>query len=129
MAPPDLFSVLRKWLPYTVAGQRRANDTDPALSALLKHPGLQSIALDENVQPVLGAARMLSGDSLLPDDHMVRCHCVHLYVWDPTHPHKAALLLCSQLQCRDDVSTCMPSAAGLHATGIARCGCKPATST
>jgi hypothetical protein len=80
MAPPDLFSVLRKWLPYTVAGQRRANDTDPALSALLKHPGLQSIALDENVQPVLGAARMLSGDSLLPDDHMVRCHCVHLCV-------------------------------------------------
>jgi hypothetical protein len=85
MPPPDLLTKLRSWLPYTIAGQRRnGRNTDPALSVLLKHPGLEAMALDEEVHPVLGAARMLSGDSLLPNDHMVRtctaahaaCHCL-----------------------------------------------------
>jgi hypothetical protein len=71
----DILAVLRRWLPYTVLGASSDVDhTCPTLSPLLNHPGLRDLARDVDVTPVLGAARMLSDDSLLPSDHMV---------WDP----------------------------------------------
>jgi hypothetical protein len=79
MAIEDFVAILLQWLPYTA---RRAikvpvkeDDTHPSLSPLLQHPGLAELASNPNVKPVLGAARMLSKDSNLPDDHMVRHLC------------------------------------------------------
>lgn len=46
--------------------------TCPTLSPLLEHQRLRDIAENTDVKPVLGAARMLSKDSMLPDDHLVR---------------------------------------------------------
>jgi hypothetical protein len=71
----DLISVLLGWLPYTASRSTGARDEDdtshPSLSELLKHPGLEKLAANASVRPVLGAARMLSKDSLIPPDHLV----------------------------------------------------------
>jgi hypothetical protein len=72
MPVQDILAVLRRWFPYTVHGAGSDVDhTCPTLSPLLKHPGLRDLASTADVKPVLGAARMLSADSLLPLDHMV----------------------------------------------------------
>lgn len=70
----DVISVLLGWLPYTLK-QAETVDSDvthPSLSQLLKHPGIEKLAANPSVKPVLGAARMLSKDSMLPPDHLAR---------------------------------------------------------
>lgn len=69
----DAMNVLLSWLPYTSRKSldSRAEDTCPTLSPLLQHPRLRDLAENTDVKPVLGAARMLSKDSILPDDHLV----------------------------------------------------------
>lgn len=68
----DILTVLQRWFPYTASAGKEVKSDHPALSKLLQRPELESLASNPDIQPMLGAARMLSGDSLLPDDHMVR---------------------------------------------------------
>ena len=72
MPVQEILGVLQRWFPYTAGAARTPTSDCPTLSKLLKRPELESLANNPDIQPMLGAARMLSGDSLLPDDHMVR---------------------------------------------------------
>eukprot|EP00892_Ulva_mutabilis_P010389 jgi/Ulvmu1/7722/UM039_0028.1 len=70
----DAMAVMLSWLPFTAKRSMgivpQADSTCPTLSPLLEHPRLRDIAENTDVKPVLGAARMLSKDSMLPDDHL-----------------------------------------------------------
>lgn len=75
MSIQEAMNVLLSWLPYTAKKSMgmvsKTDNTCPTLSPLLEHPRLRKLAENEDVKPVLGAARMLSKDSALPDDHLV----------------------------------------------------------
>lgn len=70
MVVGNILSVLMSWLPYTARTSLHKGGTEPSLSRLLKEPGMEKLADNPDVKPVLGAARMLSKDSDLPDDHL-----------------------------------------------------------
>jgi hypothetical protein len=79
MAVSDFLSTLTKWLPYTLHASIFADSKDaldPTNSPLLQdhrdRPLLVALAGNPDVKPVLGASRMLSKDSTLPSDHLVR---------------------------------------------------------